>query len=755
MSQDSDSFVPSSQRSPVLGSIPDELQQVSRWLLWRYDEHEKKQPHSAKNLYKCDPNDPANWSTFAEAMSAFLRNGSRFDGVGFALGDDFAGVDLDDCRDPVSGVIEPWADHIIKFMDSYSEISPSQTGVKIFLRGRLSMEKPRQDKVRTERGPGAELYDRKRYFTVTGLSLKETPATIETRTTQVEELYGYMYSKDLVIRMMLFDYVLEKSENRIDIKCPWAEDHSTSDQPRDASVFLTDGKSTGFKCLHASHEDKTIVDVLRFFGLLKKSKRGDDDTFTDDDLALAFTEEHKEDMLYVHLWGRWLRWDDTRWREENTLAVYDLARGLMRRLGIGRDARTINAVVGLARSDRAHARLPEDFDRDPTLLNTPAGSVDLRTGELRPHSRNDLVTKVTPVSPDGDCPLWRECLRTWTGENQELENFLQRLVGYCLTGSVKEEVLPVLFGLGANGKTKFVEAVRFILGSDYMQGIAMETLIVTYGEQHPTDIASLRGARLAVAEETEEGRRLAEAKVKQLTGGGRLRARFMRQDFFEFDPTHKLWIVGNHKPQLTNLDPAIRRRILLVPFEVTIPTEKRDRDLGEKLKKEAGGILRWAIEGAVAWYQNGLEPPELVGAASREYFAAQDVISDWMEERLLFREKEDGHSDEWIVAKADLFKDWKLWALSRGERERKCRWLCEQIRQRRPELKDDVRGKKGEKAFGGLKLRYVDMEKQVQRILEKIRSIPRPLFIAVNDQRGIDHIKPSDTWLAQGELPWN
>jgi putative DNA primase/helicase len=397
---------------------------------------------------------------------------------------------------------------------------------------------------------------------------------------------------------------------------------------------------------------------------------------SDDALALLLTSRYRDELVYVNLWGRWLRWDGARWKHETTLVIFDLARDLLRELAPDkktiRSAKTVNAVVSLARVDRAHARVPEDFDRWPMLLNTPAGTVDLRTGAMKAHAPGDLLTKVTPVSPGGECPIWRDCLRTWTCGDDELEAFLWRLFGYCLTGLVKEEVLPILYGPGGNGKTRFVEALRSIIGTDYMGNVAMETLIVTYGEQHPTDVASLRGRRVAVASETEEGRRLAEAKVKHLTGGERLQGRFMRQDFFEFDPTHKLIIVGNHKPRLVNLDDAIRRRLLLVPFVATIPEGKRDRDLEAKLRAEAPGILAWAIAGCLEWQQRGLAPPDSVRVASARYLEEQDDFAEWMRERIVREPKA-------ATPKSEVFESWKGWAEAHGCAARSAPWLNEKL----------------------------------------------------------------------------
>jgi putative DNA primase/helicase len=391
---------------------------------------------------------------------------------------------------------------------------------------------------------------------------------------------------------------------------------------------------------------------------------------SEDGLALEFTRRYRDELAYVHEWGKWLRWDGARWAPERTLAVYDLARTVTRDAAapLGEreasrvlSASTVAAVVTLARTDRAHARVSEDFDADPWTLNTPAGTIDLRTCEMRPHRRADYLSKVAPIAPaDAPSTLWLECLDTWSGGDAELVAFLQRLAGYFLTGSTREEVLPIIHGPGGNGKSQFVAAIRGCMGTDYAGGVAMETLIVTHGEQHPTDVADLRGKRLAVAVETEEGRRLAEAKVKQLTGGDRLRARYMRRDFFEFEPTHKLLVMGNHRPGLRNVDEAMRRRLLLIPFAATIPPGRRDRDLSGRLAAERPGILRWMLDGCLEWQRDGLQPPARVQAATDDYFAAADVLGRWAEDRLVFARSARAPKDA-------VYAAWKSWAEANGE----------------------------------------------------------------------------------------
>jgi putative DNA primase/helicase len=431
------------------------------------------------------------------------------------------------------------------------------------------------------------------------------------------------------------------------------------------------------------------------------------DRLTEDALALEFTRRHHKDLLYVHESRRWLRWDGARWDDERTLVEFDLARALSRERSDHAEkatiaakiesAATVAAIVSLARSDRQHARRWEHFDRDPWLLNTPAGTVDLRTGRIRHHDRMDGITKVTAVSPaEGDAPLWRACLQTWTHGNTDLQEFLQRLAGYFVTGSVKEEVLPIVHGPGGNGKTKFVETLRACLGPDYVTGVAMETLIVTKGEQHPTDLADLRGKRLAIASETEQGRYLAEAKVKALTGGDRMRARHMRKDFFEFDPTHKLLIVGNHRPALRNVDEAVRRRLLLIPFDAVIPPEARDSNLAEKLRAEYPQILKWMIDGCLEWQEMGLCPPDRVRAATRNYLESADAVGRWLEERCV-------RGPNKTVSKADAYASWKTWAESNGEYVESQRWLHDRL-SARAGIDEGRLGHGGTKSWIGLGL---------------------------------------------------
>jgi putative DNA primase/helicase len=289
-------------------------------------------------------------------------------------------------------------------------------------------------------------------------------------------------------------------------------------------------------------------------------------------------------------------------------------------------------------------------------------TIQLRTGQVQPSRPEHYITKrtaVAPAPPGTPHPQWSAFLDTVTGGRPELASYLQRVAGYCLTGEVKEHVLFFLHGTGANGKSVFVNTLVDIW-HDYACTIGTDMLMVSNTDRHPTEIARLRGVRLAVGSEIEIGRTWAESKIKALTGGDRLQGRFMRQDFFEFDPQFKLLVVGNNKPSLRGVDEAIRRRLHLIPFTVTIPEQDRDPDLPEKLRAEWPAILRWAIDGCLMWQRNGLTPPALVTDATEEYLEAEDATALWLDDCT------ESDPNAWEAA-SSLFASWKRWAERTGE----------------------------------------------------------------------------------------
>jgi putative DNA primase/helicase len=387
-------------------------------------------------------------------------------------------------------------------------------------------------------------------------------------------------------------------------------------------------------------------------------------------LTEMFVAEHANEARYVPAWNKWLVWNGTHWEFDEKLRAYDWARKICKREalkvskpGRARDiasAKTVAAVVTLARCDGKIVATVDQWDADPWLLNTPGGTYDLRTGGRRDHDPGDYITKTTTIAPEGDCPMWKEHLRYVLGGDSELIAYHQRLFGYCLTGSTREHSLAFAYGTGRNGKSATINTLHAILG-DYAQTAAIETFTVSNNDQHPTSMAALRGARLVVVSETEEGKRWAESRIKQLTGGDPIRARFMRQDEFEFLPQLKFIIFGNHKPSLRSVNEAIRARFHLLPYLVTIPEERRDKDFPEKLMAEHGGILAWAIEGCRAWQKQGLNPPAAVRDATKAYLDAEDAIRAWIEDHL-------EQDKDAFTPTRELLQYYRMWAEDSGER---------------------------------------------------------------------------------------
>ena len=391
--------------------------------------------------------------------------------------------------------------------------------------------------------------------------------------------------------------------------------------------------------------------------------------FTEEALASRFAGLHEKDFRYVSPWGQWFFYDGARWQPEKTKLATDKARLVCRDaaaqcneprtvMGI-LSKRVISAVESLSQSDRKIAATVDQWDSDIWSLNTPDGVLNLKTGKMRSHSQTDYFTKLTGAGPSGECPNWLKFLDRVTGNDVDLVTFLQRVTGYCLSGDVSAHALFFLFGTGANGKSVFIDTVAGIL-ADYQRTAPIETFTATPGDRHPTDLAGLRGARLVTAVETEEGRRWAESRIKTMTGGDRISARFMRQDFFEYTPQFKLLIAGNHKPGLRSVDEAIRRRFHLVPFAVTIPKEERDPYLKDKLKSEWPGILSWAVKGCLDWQRQGLNPPKAVTDATAAYLEQEDSLAAWILECC----ETNPNSREGSLA---LFSNWKNWAEKTGE----------------------------------------------------------------------------------------
>ena len=417
------------------------------------------------------------------------------------------------------------------------------------------------------------------------------------------------------------------------------------------------------------YRDEKAAEALQKITQKEQDNRSPE--YSDDGLATMFSDKHAVHLRYVAKWGKWLSWDGKKWSLDDTLKIYDHARIVCRDAAKAcsdarskktiASAKTISSVEVLSRSDRRIAATVEQWDSDPFLLNTPGGIVDLKTGEMRPATPEDYCRKITSVMPNkmDEALKFADFLHDIFGGDRELIAFIRRVLGYGLTGSTKEHALFFGFGTGRNGKSVLLKTVADILG-DYHCTAPIETFTATKIDRHPTELADLQGARLVTSCETEEGRAWAESRIKLLTGGDTIKARYMRQDLFQFTPEFKLFVVGNNKPKLRQVDQAMRRRMNLIPFDTTIPIEKVDKELVDKLRREGGSILSWLITGALEWQEIGLSPPEAVCTATESYLNDEDTFGAWLDECCELDMK--AHE-----TKADLFASWAGYAEQQHE----------------------------------------------------------------------------------------
>ena len=404
---------------------------------------------------------------------------------------------------------------------------------------------------------------------------------------------------------------------------------------------------------------------------------------TDAGTAEELMRRHGHVFRYVPVWKSWMAYDGARWARDEYGALPRVMVAMLRRIVdeaqriedaelrsklIGHairyeSANRIDAVLRLARHIPGVAVSHDVFDASPMLLNVANGTLDLTTGELRAHQAEDLLTKMCPVAwdPESPCPRWERFLFEIFAGGEELIAYIQRAVGYSLSGDTREQCLQLGYGHGSNGKSVFLEVLQSLFG-DYGAQADFATFLDGKTDGPRNDVARLAGARMVRSSEVGEGKRFNESLVKALTGSETIAARFLYSEAFEFRPTFKLWFAANHKPVIRGTDHAIWRRVRLIPFTVQFSDDRKDKQLKDKLLAELPGILAWAVAGCLLWQERGLEPPEDVLAATQEYRRDSDVIGSFLDDCC-----DVGPGTE--VAASDLYRAFKAWAKENGEFE--------------------------------------------------------------------------------------
>jgi len=740
--------------------IPLELKQLPHWVGWKYmqrpgEDHKRKVPINAMDGQPAKSNDPTTWCDFDTACLGKERFG--LDGIGFMFsGDGIFGIDIDHCYDPETQELDPAAAEIIETVQSYTELSPSGTGIHILCKGALPEGRKRRGAV--------EMYSTLRYFTVTGnqfgleypfsdctervavmhrkyLGEEETAAGAQKAALPMSAGRGTNadMSVDAILRRMFDSKHGQKLQDLYNGS--WERygigdgSQSSADQAFcntlafwcrcDAAlmdaIFRRSGlyrqkwdKRRGAKTYGQITIDRAIKDCRDIWEPQEQVQRpapaippppqntsnevpaienatvgetGQRRYYTYDDTgnALRFRDANAGLIHYNHVDGCWIYWDGVRWasdengeikrRADKMLA--DMAKDLKemqddpaynaykKHLSRSRSHRGKEGFIAEARHLEGVPVLPSEMDRAGNAFNVRNCLISLKTGRTAEHDKKYMISKLAPVTYDENakCPRWDRFIEEITCGDKSLQLYLQRMIGYCMTAYTKEQCMFFLYGNGSNGKSVFVDTIAYMLG-EYAASCQPETVMMR--DRNNTargDLARLKGARMVVTSEPNDGCRLDEGIVKQMTGGteNKLTARFLYGREFEFSPEFKIVMSTNYKPVIKGTDNGIWRRVRLIPFTAEFTKENRDPQLTEKLRRELPGILNWAIAGAVGWCKEGLPPCAIIDEAGQEYRSEMDRVQQFLDDCTT-------RSESSSTQASTLYKCYKAWCSEQGDR---------------------------------------------------------------------------------------
>lgn len=740
--------------------IPLELKQLPHWVGWKYmqhpgEDHKRKVPINAMDGQPAKSNDPTTWCDFDTACRGKERFG--LDGIGFMFsGDGIFGIDIDHCYDPETQELDPAAAEIIETVQSYTELSPSGTGIHILCKGALPEGRKRRGAV--------EMYSTLRYFTVTGnqfgleypfsdctervavmhrkyLGEEENAAGAQKAALPMPTGRGTNadMSVDAILRRMFDSKHGQKLQDLYNGS--WERygigdgSQSSADQAFcntlafwcrcDAAlmdaIFRRSGlyrqkwdKHRGAKTYGQITIDRAIKDCRDIWEPQERvqhpvpavppppqntsndvpaienatvGETGQRRYYTYDDTgnALRFRDANAGLIHYNHVDGCWIYWDGVRWasdengeikrRADKMLA--DMAKDLKemqddpaynaykKHLSRSRSHRGKEGFIAEARHLEGVPVLPSEMDRAGNAFNVRNCLISLKTGKTAEHDKKYMISKLAPVTYDENakCPRWDRFIEEITCGDKSLQLYLQRMIGYCMTAYTKEQCMFFLYGNGSNGKSVFVDTIAYMLG-EYAASCQPETVMMR--DRNNTargDLARLKGARMVVTSEPNDGCRLDEGIVKQMTGGteNKLTARFLYGREFEFSPEFKIVMSTNYKPVIKGTDNGIWRRVRLIPFTAEFTKENRDPQLTEKLRRELPGILNWAIAGAVGWCKEGLPPCAIIDEAGQEYRSEMDRVQQFLDDCTT-------RSESSSTQASTLYKCYKAWCSEQGDR---------------------------------------------------------------------------------------
>ncbi len=674
-----------------------------------------KKPVNPNNLYGANSTDPSTWGTFEQAVSVIGRkcivgnDDGTVEGIGFVFSPPYCGIDIDHCIDSETGEINSKALDIVAEMNSYTERSPSGTGIHIIYKGEVHSEWKKKQGNALGENTDIEMYQTGRYFTVTG-DVFDKYNSVADRENEAENIQNTYFTKKPVSKIqktsfkplslsddeilnaarnsrngMLFSELYAgnwqskyESQSEADMAfCSMLAFWFQKDAEKMDAIFRRSGlmrdkwnreqsgSTYGAITLQRAIDGCTNVytpkapDDKDFFITVKSSEpKQKHYTFDDTGNAQRFIDMFGDKIRFNYNDNRWMIYDKIKWSydiigyiwdlidkamesmksEERYYENYDAENGteilkeFRKHMKKSRNKNTKNA---LEKEAQHYVPItPNSLDHNRRKLNTPTGIIDLENFEVTPNDPLEYFTKSTAVGikEGAKCPLWIEFLNDIFDGDKDLISYIQKAVGYSLSGLTDEQCAFFCYGTGNNGKSTFLDIIRCILG-DYASNIQPETLMVrNTNSSANSDIARLKGARFVTSVEPNEGLRLNEGLLKQLTGDDMVTARKLYAEEFEFKPEFKLWMATNHKPVIRGTDTGIWRRIHLIPFTVNIPAEKVDRKLKDKLMQELDGIFLWCLEGLKRYNAEGLSKPSAVIKAVEQYRGEMDTISKFLDE---------------------------------------------------------------------------------------------------------------------------